>query len=176
MCWICPGAPSAHSRRMRGPRLRCSPSPPSLGLPCESDIAPPAPGGAGKLGSGQNETSFPLPSWVTISAPRELCGRQFQRPRPGAPAKVELLLPQARALALLSLLHFCLFFFSFSAARSQALQPAELFQPCCGPLGAISVSLEEKIEQLGSRRCPPCRARVFILLVLFQMNKFARQQ
>lgn len=37
---------------------------------------PSRPGAAGKLGSGQNETSFPLPSWVTISAPRELGGHQ----------------------------------------------------------------------------------------------------
>lgn len=93
------------------PGFAAFPPLPSLASPV-IDIAPPAPGGAGKLGSSQNETSFPLPSWVTISAPRELCGRQLPWPRPGAPAKVELLLPQARALTLLSLLHFSLFFSS----------------------------------------------------------------
>lgn len=62
------------------------------------------------------------------------------------------------------------------AISSQALQSAALFQQCCGSLQVIRASLEEKIEQLGSRRCLPHPARLFILLVLFQMNKFARQQ
>ena len=62
------------------------------------------------------------------------------------------------------------------AIYSQPLQSAAWFQQHWGSLLLIRTSLEEKIEQLSSRRCLPLRARVFILLVLFQMNKFARQQ
>lgn len=86
----------------------------------------------------------------------------------------------AVVLALLYYLFFLILLFlceeKAGAISSRALQSAALFQQCCGSLQVIRASLEEKIEQLGSRRCLPHPARLFILLVSFQMNKFARQQ
>lgn len=151
-----------------------------------SHIPPPAPGGAWKLGSSQNETSFPLPSWVTISTLRELGGDQpapASTPAPGSPPLPVLTSTSARHVIIITLIIITSFFLlSFlgkekaAAVYSQALQSAALFQRCCGFLQVIRASLEEKIEQLGSRRCLPHRARLFILLIWFQMNKFARQQ
>lgn len=73
-----PWHPSLGAAPLKPPRWGCAPpaAPPALPQPPLCPPSPPAPGAAGKLGSGQNETSFPLPSWVTISAPRELGGHQ----------------------------------------------------------------------------------------------------
>lgn len=89
--------------------------PPSSALPCEPHCTS-CPRRAGKLGSGQNETSPPLPSWVTISALQERSDRQLPRPHQswaGAPAKAT----ESTALQPIIIVIITFLFVSFSPRR-----------------------------------------------------------
>lgn len=89
--------------------------PPSSALPCEPHCIS-CPRRAGKLGSGQNETSPPLPSWVTISALQECNDCQLPRPHQswaGAPAKAT----ESTALQPIIIVIITFLFVSFSPRR-----------------------------------------------------------